>query len=85
MSQGKQFNIALSEWQISEIERQAKVLGIKRTELVVRWITAHIREEQVKTQQVVKPVLPAPNETAPNLLEDDDDFMDLLPAPKNIL
>lgn len=85
MSQGKQFNIALSEWQISEIERQAKVLGIKRTELVVKWITAHIREEQVKTQQVVKPVLPVPNETAPNLLEDDDDFMDLLPAPKNIL
>ena len=61
MSQGKQFNIALSDWQVSEIERQAKLLGIKRTELVVRWITSHIREEHeakakpVFTEQVDRP------------------------------
>jgi hemerythrin len=83
MSQGKQFNIALSEWQISEIERQAKILGMKRTELVVKWITAHIREEQSKNPI---PVLSTPKETKLELPEDDDeDFMDLLPAPKNIL
>lgn len=82
MSQGKQFNVALSEWQISEIERQAKVLGIKRTELVVKWITSHIREEQAKNPI---PVLSTPKETKLELpeVDADEDFMDLLPNPKN--
>ena len=53
MTQRKQFNIALSDWQISEIERQSKLLGIRKTELVVRWVTQHIREEHDKN---VKPV-----------------------------
>lgn len=57
MAQRKQFNIALSDWQISEIERQSKLLGIKKTELVVRWVTQHIREEHDKN---VKPVFTEP-------------------------
>lgn len=79
MAQRKQFNIALSDWQISEIERQSKLLGIKKTELVVRWVTQHIREEHDKN---VKPVFTeAQHEPSkPKLLvDDDDDFMDLLP------
>lgn len=84
MTQRKQFNIALSEWQISEIERQAKILGIKKTELVVRWVTQHIREEHERN---VKPVFTeaqptqAPyNHAKHNAnLDDDDDLLSLLP------
>ena len=47
-NQKTQFNIALSDWQVAEIERQAKLLGIKRTELVVRWVSAHLQEPNVK-------------------------------------
>lgn len=81
MTQRKQFNIALSEWQISEIERQAKLLGIKKTELVVRWVTQHIRDEQDKN---VKPVFteaqPEASQPKPTAWEDDDDdLLNMLP------
>jgi hypothetical protein len=84
MTQRKQFNIALSDWQISEVERQAKLLGIKRTDLIVRWVTAHIRDEQDKN---VKPVFtPTPYEPAKhntNLIDDDEDYLKFLPDLPN--
>jgi len=84
MTQRKQFNIALSDWQISEVERQAKLLGIKRTDLIVRWVTAHIRDEQDKNAKPVFTPAPQQSQDKPKpILDDDEDYLKFLPDLPN--